>query len=737
MRPLRILLIEDSLTDYEIIDYKVRQADVDLELHRVTRLGEGIARIEQEFFDLVLLELVLPDVQGREAYARLAEAAPELPVVILTGLADTELGIALTRDGAQDYLVKDEIEGRLLARTIRCAIERKRNQVEAESLRRQAEDVQRKRFEFLAMVSHELRNPLTGMVGYAHLLSKTDLDPLQEEYVEALASSSRSLKTLLDNLLDLSSAESGHLQLDPQPTNLRDNLLDSAALMLAGAREKGLEFVTAIDPRLPETVVTDMVKLRQVVVNLLTNAIKFTDQGYVGLSARVRSRAQDVVVVRFVIEDSGRGIAEEKKKAIFLPFTQANSQDRTRGAGLGLAISIHIIQSLGGVFGVESEVGAGSAFWFDLPFPVHQRSTVVRGAAGQKVLVADHLVPAAEAQCFVFQRLGAETVRVENELDLLRELKRNRYDVLVISSEFPADKTDLVGRVPRVLVTDYERRGRTPEGLEYVSRPFRYEDFWSGDEPEEPRAVPTAPGGRILVIDDDPISGHVLRAIAQSQGRVCTLAKSAEQALKFMEQERFNLIILDRHLPDGDGLELAKRWRNSGRVAAEATLVMLSGEGPPTQEELRESGIHTYRMKPIEPDDLSQLLENHGGVPQRIDWSVLERLKRYQKGEVDLARDLVLTFVESCEERTDLLALTEDREDLRRLAHQLRGAASLVGASAVVQAAYALEHLQAPEPHQGAVDRLLDVIEATLDEFRDFLGESVTEGPSNLDAAQA
>lgn len=726
MKPLKVLLIEDSLSDFEIIDYKVRQADVDVELHRVTRLQEAISRLQQESFDLALLELILPDVQGGEAYTRLAAAAPQLPVVILTGLADTELGISLTRHGAQDYLVKDEIEGRLLARTMRCAIERKRNQVEAENLRRQAEDVQRKRFEFLAMVSHELRNPLTAMVGYAHLLSKTELDPLQDEYVEALASSSRSLKELLDNLLELSSAESGHLQLDPQPTNLRKNLLDSASLMVAGAREKGLEFVTTIDPRLPETVTTDMLKLRQVVINLVTNAIKFTDQGYVGLSARVRSRSQDMVVVRFVVEDSGRGIEEDKKKAIFLPFKQADSRDRSHGAGLGLAISIRIIQSLGGVFGVESELGAGSAFWFDLPFKVEQRSKVARGIAGQRVLVADHLVAAAEAQCYVFQRLGADTVRVDNELELQRELSRSSFDIALMSSEFPADPEALVSRVPRVMVTDYERRGCERSGVQYVSRPFRYEEIWNPCEPPS-RAVTEPPAGRILVIDDDALSGQVLRAIAQSQGRVCDLACSAASARRMLEQVNYSLIILDRNLPDADGLALARQLRNSGQIDPETSLVMLSGQVAPSADELRESGVQSYRTKPIDPEDLGDIFERYGGVPARIDWSVLNRLARYQKGEVDLARDLVETFVTSCRTRLERLDQLQTLEDFRKWAHQLRGAASLVGASAVVQAAYALEHLQPPEPQESALARLIEAVESTLEEFLVFLDPSDAE----------
>lgn len=350
-QPPRILLIEDNPHDAELLEVVLRsEAHAEAHIERAKRLTEALERLRQGAYDLVLLDLTLPDERGLPVFQAVQEAAPHLPIVILTGLADEMLATETVRLGAQDYLVKHEVEGRTLARALTHAMQRKKLQLELE-------EMQRRKTEFVAMVSHELRNPMTGIVGFIHLLSKTQLDEVQREYVQSVKNGARSLMELLNNLLDLSSAESGHISMDLQPLDLRECLEGVAAFTAPQARAKGLEMVASIDPRIPDEVLADNLRLRQVLINLLGNSLKFTQHGYVGLFARVRSLTDREVVVRFVVEDSGRGIPIDKKASIFQAFTQAHRDDRACGAGLGLSISQQLIGAMGGVLGVESQLG--------------------------------------------------------------------------------------------------------------------------------------------------------------------------------------------------------------------------------------------------------------------------------------------------------------------------------------------------------------------------------------------
>lgn len=266
----RLLLVEDSPFDAELVQATLAaQGPEDLQVQRVKRLCEAVELLQQQTFDVILLDLTLPDAWGNEVFERVRETAPDTPVVILTGLADPELALTTVRRGAQDYLIKDEVQDRALLRALAHAIERKRLQLEAQRLRQEALEMERRKSEFLATVSHELRNPMTGIVGFIELLRKTALSSLQSEYVEAVHNSSRAMLGMLNGLLDLSSAEAGHVQLDMAPMALRDCLENLAAFIVPQARARSLEVVCGVDPMLPDEVLGDHLRLRQILLNFL------------------------------------------------------------------------------------------------------------------------------------------------------------------------------------------------------------------------------------------------------------------------------------------------------------------------------------------------------------------------------------------------------------------------------------------------------------------------------------
>ena len=691
--PPHILLIEDNPNDAELLEVILRsEAHAEANIERVKRLAEALPLLRERTYDLILLDLTLPDERGLPVFQAVQEAAPHLPIVILTGLADEMLATETVRLGAQDYLVKHEVEGRTLARALTHAIQRKKLQLELE-------EMQRRKTEFVAMVSHELRNPMTGIVGFVHLLSKTQLDDVQREYVQSIKNGSKSLMDLLNNLLDLSSAESGHISMDLQPLDLRDCLEGAAAFTAPQARAKGLEMVASIDPRIPDEVLADNLRLRQVLVNLLGNSLKFTEHGYVGLFARLRAQTEDEVVVRFVVEDSGRGIPPDKRASIFQAFTQAHRDDRARGAGLGLSISQQLISAMGGVLGVESQVGEGTAFWFDLHFGIRKPSSLTRRLAGLRVLVQETQPQMAEALIFALAQMGAEVCTQAGVA----------CDLIV------SDRPVVRSAVPH-LVCSHDRSLNLPMQARYISRPLRLTDL----EPMRsaaPVAEATASieplAGRVLVVDDDVLCAQLVKAVAQQCGFGCDHAGDGVQALNFVANHHYEVILLDHHLPDCTGLDLSQRLRANG---CSSPLISLSGS-----HKACHPSFQGCLEKPLDPPELEKLLQR----PPAVDWQVLERFKKFQTGNNQhLIRELVLTFTNSASERTQALraaALRGSPQEVRRVAHLLKGAAASVGAVGVAEAAGNLEE----SPEQPRLIQSLDFeVARSLQLFRQFLEET-------------
>ncbi|MBT9588331.1 response regulator [bacterium] len=557
--------------------------------------------------------------------------------------------------------------------------------------------LKKKENEFLARVSHELRNPVTGIVGFLHLLSKTQLDEVQGEYVAAARNGAQVLLDLLNGLLDLSNAESGHLSLDFQPLDLRECLEATATLHAPQARNQGLEMVSCIDPRIPDVVMADGLRLRQVLANLLGNALKFTDSGYVGLSAWLRSHSDsEGVVIRFTVEDSGRGIPTEKQLEIFRAFSQAHREDRAQGAGLGLAICKEIISALGGILGVESRPAAGTTFWFDLHFAVKVPSTITEQLRGLRVLVLEPHPQSQEALLFGLSRMGA-LVHIDPEYSC----------DLVISRTV----TPLHPHVPH-LIYSYRRDPGLPENARYISRPLRLSDLLVPKTvtPNPPELVGTGRAGRVLVVDDDPLCRQLLVALASQRAVACDGAGDGTSALALVRQHTYQMIFVDQNLPDCSGQQLAELIRGQ---ECSATLVSLSGSTG-----ICHQPFQRCLSKPLDPEALDALLQ----LSPVVDWQVLERYKKYQTGaNQSLLCDLVQTYTCDAENRMEAIqqaVQAGQSAEVRRLAHQLSGAASSVGAMLVAGAARSLE--QAPEQN-ALVQNLHFEVGRSLQDFQSYL----------------
>src|SRR5438552_689025 len=257
-----------------------------------------------------------------------------------------------------------------------------------------AEAADRAKSEFLANMSHEIRTPMNGVLGMAELLAKTELTPRQKTFTDVIVKSGNALLTIINDILDFSKINAGQLTLDPAPFRLAEAVEDVATLVSARVAEKNLELIVRVDPRLPAFVIGDAGRFRQIVTNLLANAVKFTEKGHVLIDVG-GDVAEGVVKLKVRVEDTGIGIPAEKLQSVFEKFAQVDgsSTRRHEGTGLGLAISARLVDLMGGKIGVESEIGRGSVFWFAVPLPVHRQEArdeiVPVDVTGARVLVID------------------------------------------------------------------------------------------------------------------------------------------------------------------------------------------------------------------------------------------------------------------------------------------------------------------------------------------------------------
>ena len=419
LKNLKVLCVEDNPGDARLLREILKETGMDIELVFAERLSQACRMLDTSVFDVILLDLSLPDAQGLESVERIKAVASDVPIVVLTGSIDEALGIQCVQRGAQDYLVKDHFDGASVKRALRYAIERQRTvdltrmtgQLQGEIAERektgvalaQARDVAlqsvRAKSEFMANMSHEIRTPMNAIIGMAELLSETNLTSIQKEYVEIFRRSGDHLLTLINDILDLSKVESGVLQLEKIDFNLADLTENILKLLAIRAQEKGLKLAYHISPEVPSFLSGDPDHLRQVIINVVGNAIKFTEQGDVLLQIKNETPSKNGLPCRlqFSVTDTGIGIAPDKLDAVFESFVQGDSSITRKygGTGLGLTISKKLVELMGGCIEVTSHLGQGTRFFFTIPFetpqepPSEMPSLSLRSLKGVKTLIVD------------------------------------------------------------------------------------------------------------------------------------------------------------------------------------------------------------------------------------------------------------------------------------------------------------------------------------------------------------
>jgi len=433
-----VLLIEDDQDDYLLTrDLLEEIVEPTYELVWIADFESGLAAVLEQNYDVALIDYRLGVRDGVELLRTARAQHCTAPLILLTTLNDRETDLAAMQAGATDFLSKRGITSSLLERTIRYSVQKHRLErqrlelAQAQTARHAAERANEAKTLFLANVSHELRTPMNAILGMTELAMEEKLPAAARELLQTAQESSHHLLALLNELLDFSRLESGKFVLEIAPFRLREALDVSLKALEVKAEQKGLRFEVSIDPEAPDLLVGDALRIRQILVNLVGNAIKFTEQGSISVVVQCEAVSLGEATLHLSVQDTGIGVPAERQVDIFAPFTQADASTTRRygGTGLGLAIASSLIEAMRGKIWLESDEGVGSTFHFTITLPRAEQAGSESSQAELTLLLEGASAPAAQAQACRRVLVAEDTPANQKLLKLL--LERRGHSVVV------------------------------------------------------------------------------------------------------------------------------------------------------------------------------------------------------------------------------------------------------------------------------------------------------------------